>query len=541
MYRFVIDGLGEMRGMYSLFITGLSLSGDGASHNNIQFSSRHITTVPTDPACHPVNSFIGVHPELNHSAATQFEGWKDLIDQLCTAYNSHPDAECVVDPASVWQLAHGYLGDHAADQKKLSGKLEAYHRECDREVRGEDVILSDDPQDEAERDRLLDEKLEEMFVKAGGKECWASLPHEERLRQEKEVIREVQIALGEQIYQQLPPEEQGDTDFWAFSGCAMHKDYNAVKGGAERMAGSWEASGATPPIALMSKAQTADAESGSAPTKGNGGRRPERGGVKLTSLLGALVKHKNPNKGHQARFRVYCRMVLGFEVLFPDTSNNRYQSHGCAATKIIHHPQLYVNFLLNVQDRKATTGGLNHMEKNVLAGLTDAPTLTELQVLTLYNQVISLPFSQLVRTPFLKNGLDLGPEYTHLLEHLGAIIEDPDILIGSNVSWKTATLDGQPWYDPDVIANILCNRDQYPHLRSALIAFFEGALETWERFTRDILKNPRLSAATPEQLYRASREATNDINEGGIGMTRELADTYHCLTFVQINARLTCR
>ena len=426
----------------------------------------------------------------------------------------------------------------------MSGELEAYHRECDREVRGEDVLLSDNPQDEVERDRLFDEKLGEMFEKAGGKECWASLPRAERLKWEKEVIREVQIDLGEQIYQRLSPEEKGDADFWAYTGCAMHKDYNAVKGGAERMAGSWEEdSDATPPVALMSKAQTAAAASSSAPTKGKSRRRPERGGVKLTGLLGALIKHKNPNKGHQARFRVYCRMVLGFEILFPDTSNNRYQSHGCAATEIVQRLQFYIGFLQNVQDRKATTGGLNHMEENVLAGLTDASTFTELQVLTLYSQAISLPFSQLVRTPHhqSRNGLDLGPDYNRLLEHLEAIIKDPDILIGSNVSWKTATFDGQPWYDPDAIAIILRGRDRYPHLRPALVAFFEGALETWKRFARDVLNNPRLSAATPEQRRMSFREVTNDINEGAIGLSGEVSGTYHCLTYGQLNARLICR
>jgi hypothetical protein len=74
---------------------------------------------------------MGVHPEINHTTATQFEGWKELVEQFCTTYNNHPDAKCVVDPAHVWQQARGYLGDHAADQKKLSGQLEAYRRECD--------------------------------------------------------------------------------------------------------------------------------------------------------------------------------------------------------------------------------------------------------------------------------------------------------------------------------------------------------------------------------------------------------------------------
>ena len=173
------------------------MSSDGATHNNIQFSSRHVTTVPVDTARRPKDSFIGVHLELNHTTATQFEGWKEIIDNLCAAYNCHPEAKCIVDSASVWQQACGYLGNHAADQKKLSGKLEAYRQECDCEVRGEAIFLSDNPKDEAKRNQLLDEKLKERIEKAGGKECWVSLPPEEHFRQKKEVIQEVQIELGE--------------------------------------------------------------------------------------------------------------------------------------------------------------------------------------------------------------------------------------------------------------------------------------------------------------------------------------------------------
>ena len=352
------------------------MSGDGATHNNIQFSSRHVTTVPADITSRPKDSFMGVYPELNHTAATQFEGWKDIISHLCTEHNRNPEAKCKVNPAYIWEMARGYLGDHAADQKKLSGNLETYRQECDREVRGEAVLLSNDPEDEAESDQLLDEKVMEIMEEAGGWESWISLPPEERLRLEKKAVREVQIELGERAYQLLSPEEKEDADFYVYTGCGMHKDLNAMKGGAERMAGSWEEEKRTPPIAMMSKSQALAAESGAPPQKGKRGRRPERGGVKLTDLLGALLKNKNPKKGHQDRFRGFCRKVLGTEILFPDTSNNRYQSHGYAATEIVHHRQLYIDFLSNVEGQKATSGGLNNMELNALDGLLDDATFT---------------------------------------------------------------------------------------------------------------------------------------------------------------------
>ena len=489
---------------------------------------------------------MGVHPELNHTTATQLEGWKDLLTRFCVEYNKHPDAKCAVDPVIIWQKLRGYLGDHAADQKKLSGQVEAYCQECDREVRGEEALLSDDPQDEAERNQLLDEKAKEMIEKAGGKEHWASLPRVERLKQEKEVIRQVQIELGERAYQQLSPEEKKEVDFYVYTGCCMHKDLNATKGGAERMARSWEEKKVTPPVALMSKAQATTAETAEtteAPKKGNHGRQPERGATKLTSLLGALLKDKNPKKGHQDRFRAFCRKTLGTEILFPDTSNNRYQSHGYAATEVVHHRWLYINFLLNVQDQKATTGGLNRMEQNALAGLTDDATFTELQVFSLYSQAISLPFSELVRAPYYqsRNGLDLSPDLDHLLKHHQTIIDDPNTLIGPNTSWYTATLDGKQWHNPDTIQIILRHRDRYPHLKAALIAFFEGALETWKTFTQDILGNPDLTGATPEQRYLAFRHPTNDLNEGSLGLLRRMYRSFPRLTFGQLNARLMCR
>jgi hypothetical protein len=188
-------------------------------------------------------------------------------------------------------------------------------------------------------------------------------------------------------------------------------------------------------------------------------------------------------------------------------------------------------------------GGLNHMEENILAGLMDDATFTELQVLTLYSQSISLPLSLLVRSPYhqSKNGLDLGEEFCRLLKHLEAIVKNPDILIGPNVSSTTATLDGKPWLNPEAITIILQGRNRYPHLRSALIAFFEGALATWKRFTSDVLKNPKLSAATPEQRYTAFRHPTNDLNEGALGVLRRTYRNFPRITFGQLNARLMCK
>ena len=183
------------------------------------------------------------------------------------------------------------------------------------------------------------------------------------------------------------------------------------------------------------------------------------------------------------------------------------------------------------------------MEENTLSGLKDDATFTELQVLTLYSQAISLPLSQLARAPYheSRNGLDLSEDFDQLLKHLEAIVKDPNILIGPNATWATATLDGQPWYNPEPIEVILRERDQYPHLEAALVAFFEGALETWKTFTRDVLDNPTLSASTPEQRHMAFRRPANDLNEGALGLLRRAYRAFPRITFAQLNARLMCK
>ena len=139
----------------------------------------------------------------------------------------------------------------------------------------------------------------------------------------------------------------------------MHKDLNAVKEGADRMSRWWEEAGKVPPVALANKFK---AEAGS----DSGTGCSDRGGVKLMSLVGALVKHKDPGRGHQDWFRAFCRKEIQTEISFPDTSNTHYQCHTYAVAEILIHNQVYLNFLTFVAVTKTSTPGqLNHMEENI--------------------------------------------------------------------------------------------------------------------------------------------------------------------------------
>jgi hypothetical protein len=518
----------------------MTMSGDGTTHKNIQFSSRHVTVISSNDG-HPKDLFLGVVPEVNHTTDTQFEGWKQTIQDLCNTYNKSPLGNTI--PASstkIWEKLKGYLSDHASDQKKLSGMLERFRWECDRELRGEAAILSGEYRKEWER--VFKEKGEEMMEEIGGPAQYHSLSLDEQLQFAQRLVHEAQICLGEQVYERLSPEEKVRIDYWVWSGCAMHKDLNAMKGGVSRMGTWWKECGdGIAPVALMNKFKAIAADSGSIREEALAAAG-DRGGAKLTGLLGSLVKHRETKKGHQDRFRAFSMKFLGTlqPVQFPDTSNNRYQSHGFAATEILYHRDLYLTFLHEVADSKALSGELNHLEQNVLTGLNDPPTLAELAVMSLYSQAISAPFAQRIRDSDL-NGLDLGPDYDRIKGHMNAIIVEPDLLIGQTTTYQTGTLYGNPWDNEATVRFIQSNQCSLPHLRDILIAFFRGALETWEDFTRDICEEAKVTGATPEQRRLAFRHPANDLNEGALGLLRREYRAFPNITFNMVNMKLMSR
>ena len=521
----------------------MTWSGDGTTHKSIQYSSRHAVAIP-ESGGPPKDCFLGIVPEVNHATATQFEGWKETIEHLCHNFNASPlGNKEPANPTRVWEKLRGYLSDHASDQKKLSATLQKYRCECDRELRGRTENFSDEGAEE--RREVMIEKGRELMEEIGGPDRYLALPIDEQILFAKRLVREAQICLGERAYQQLSPEEKEIVDWWVWSGCAMHKDLNAMKGGAEKMLSWWvEFGGGMAPVALMNKSKAVAANAGLVLEETVVGRR-DRGGEKLTGLLGSLVKHRETKKGHQERFRAFSIEFLGVPrpVQFPDTSNNRYQSHGLAATEILHHLDLYLAFLQSVADSKSLGNELNHLESNVQAGLVDPPTQTELAVMSLYSQVISLPFAQHIRTPsdIPLNGLDLGPDYDRVKRHMEDVIKNPDLLLGHGVSHEVGTLYGEKWDNEDVIHFIRTNLDSFPHLQEVLITFFQGALETWEEFTKDVCGDPKVVGATPEQRHIAFRHPANDLNEGALGTLRQEYRAYPNITFSMVNAKLMCR
>ena len=51
------------------------------------------------------------------------------------------------------------------------------------------------------------------------------------------------------------------------------------------------------------------------------------GGVKATSLAGAIFNNKDSKKGQQETLQAFLVLEIGYTISFPDTSNICYHSH----------------------------------------------------------------------------------------------------------------------------------------------------------------------------------------------------------------------
>ena len=92
---------------------------------------------------------------------------------------------------------------------------------------------------------------DEMIAKVGELGSWESLPKGRQDELLGSTVRRVRVMFGEEAYAKLTPAEKRRADLFIWTGCAMHEDLNATKGGAEAMAASWEEGKA--PVKLMSR------------------------------------------------------------------------------------------------------------------------------------------------------------------------------------------------------------------------------------------------------------------------------------------------
>jgi hypothetical protein len=133
--------------MFSSLLLALTLSGDGTTHKNINYESRHIalqtpnygesTSTSSDPSVR----FAGISSTPNHTSQEQLNGWKTFIDESYKLWNSSPAGlQQSADFRTFFFHTLAMITDHANDQKKLKQLFQELKIHYNREVRGERAL-----------------------------------------------------------------------------------------------------------------------------------------------------------------------------------------------------------------------------------------------------------------------------------------------------------------------------------------------------------------------------------------------------------------
>ncbi|TFY75731.1 hypothetical protein EWM64_g8282 [Hericium alpestre] len=513
----------------------LTISGDGTSLRNVHFESAFLTyTVPpadgsgdhfpSDPSAITNEPQLRAMPVLmapNHTSQEQLNGWKYRFVDMADTYNRSPVG--IDNPLSLDEILDkikGMISDHANDQKHLATLFEKWKLEVDREIRGRRAVMS---MSEAEQLKFCLYAMELNLAEVGGCVNWEALSEAEKKHRSEEAYRQAIHELGEHHFASLTPEDQRWSNLFLWAGCGMHKEMNSVKWGARSMEHFWSSSqaqelGAVAPIPLFNKENAAViADETASTSKTRAEQQTSRGGVKTTALAGAIFRNKYEKKGQQDNFRWFFASVLGYMVQFPDTSNTRFGSHCDAASELLVHLEIFIDFLNLIRDAK-DKGLFTHMELNVYNALHDPSTLSELAALSLYSQTISHPYMGFVRGSASRNAMDLGLYHQAVIAHCEKIVANPDLLLDSGSPSET-TLDGSNWERPEAVYAIrrLYQDGKLPFLKELLTAFFKGAVIGWGRFTTEFAPGGRIDQATPREREAAFVRPTNDHNEGRLG------------------------
>ncbi|KDR81599.1 hypothetical protein GALMADRAFT_221466 [Galerina marginata CBS 339.88] len=371
----------------------------------------------------------------------------------------------------------------------------------------------------------------------GGQDAWDKLSAEEKAGADNQIIRDI----GKQVFDALEVADQEKLTRFIRTGCCMHKDLNCVKGGAKAMAEMWVRLKKTPPIILANKDNAAVLANLSSGAERNATEKraeevSKRGGVHATTLGGMIFKNKDTKKGQQDTYIWYMEQHIGYRISFPDVSNTRYGSHGEAAATIIVYRDHFLSFMEAIRDAKDKPGETN-IEKNFSTAIKDIPTLTELCVLALYNIAVSRPFMSHVRTH--ENILKLREFFEKKATFLQSIIDKPALWTGDEVLHETGCLDGREWdeWSLKVLDAIKALKQQLPDLDQAVIAFVQGARETFvERFSEEFKNGGDIDKMTESELDTLYFSSTNDANEGGLGSWRRGQARRPAETLLKFNA-----
>ena len=143
----------------------------------------------------------------------------------------------------------GILTDHAADQKLLHKLFKEWKEHLDKPKQGDEAVLDG----EVDFVSMMLEALKVKVEEVGGQEKLDALLDEKKAIFNKKIDIEVWKALGDMAFNALSDKEKWEVNFLVWTGCCMHKEMNAVKGGSAMMQAYWESVGVVPPKLLKNK------------------------------------------------------------------------------------------------------------------------------------------------------------------------------------------------------------------------------------------------------------------------------------------------
>ncbi|KAH9915346.1 hypothetical protein B0H21DRAFT_703393, partial [Amylocystis lapponica] len=292
----------------------LTASGDGTTNRHINFDSRHIamkvdtylakpltssTVSPVTSSSIPKVRLLGVDSSVDHTSETQVSGWKKKIGEISDTYSASPLAQREsgsFHPDDFALKLKGMNGDHAEDQRKTYRLMGVWKEEATFASLADKAILTltwDELRPYV--DTAVDTKVDE----AGGNAMWEALAPEEKTVRDLAMMRALSVRLGTDMLARLPEAVQQSLKSLIWAGCSMHKEMNSVKGGDRTMQAAWTLLGLDPPILLANRDNAATLELAPTTTESISVAEERvlnvsgRGGVKTTSLAGAMFNHKD--------------------------------------------------------------------------------------------------------------------------------------------------------------------------------------------------------------------------------------------------------
>ena len=525
---------------------GMTFGADGTTHRKIAYDARHVHLQAesygegTDAPLQQQTRLLGVHSALDGSSEESIKSWKNVLGDIAHIYNQSPLGKRtgpLLQVVDIFVKLAGMHSDHCAKEKKdfrmmeKEKELATYQSLGKKEMAENEDLLSHFSRAQAQ-----------MIKAAGGKKKWEKLSTIEQAEHEAKMLENLVIELGKESFEKLSDDEKRTLKLFIWVGCGCHKDLNTVRGGNASMMAWWKENNIPGPILLANKDNAAVLNADSTgdeitPAMERALQMTTRGGIKAAQLAGEILNNKNDKKGHHNAFRWWWSTNFNDEFTFPDTSNNRFQSHCEAAAVLVQHLDRFIKFLDYAKNQKKVMR-FSNMEQNLWKALDCPATKTELAVLAVYAQVISHPYMRQTRGPAAEkiNMLDLGVLHKNVYGHMQRIIRDPSLVIGSSVTYETGAMDGQPWEYPGAFAAVQQLAADLPHILPVLVAFFKGAAATWKRFTSEFAPGGLIDEATQEEKDQAWMPPTNDVNEGALGAFRVLMRRQPQLSSMQYNA-----